>query len=92
VRAAWVAFSLVAACSFGPQKSEKASLRPAFDSLLVGQSGKAEARAALGEATVIDFDSGYEVWVYREQLEDAPPREYVLLFPPSGVLAKKRQK
>jgi hypothetical protein len=44
---------------------------------------------------VIDFDSGYEVWVYRERptkKEQPPPRptELVLLFAPSGILAKTR--
>jgi len=42
---------------------------------------------------VVDFESGYAVWVYRE-----PPRakasiqasELVLLFDPSGLLAKTR--
>jgi hypothetical protein len=47
----------------------------------VGESTSADVRAALGEALVIDFDSGYEVWVYRE---------LVLLFAPSGVLTKAR--
>ena len=90
VRAACVILLLLAGCSFAPRQAQAPSLRPSFDSLVVGKSTKADARAALGPATVIDFDSGYEVWVYREQLEDRPPREYVLLFPPSGVLARKR--
>ena len=50
-------------------------------------------RAALGKATVIDFDSGYEVWVYRERLKEKakpPPTELLLLFAPSGMLAKTR--
>jgi hypothetical protein len=44
------------------------------------------------EATVVDFDSGYEVRVYRERLKDKAPaaKEVVLLFAPSGVLAKMR--
>ena len=54
---------------------------------------KADVRAALGEATVIDFDSGYAVWVYREPAREkaaSPRTELVLLFEPSGVLAKTR--
>lgn len=74
------------------------SAQPARNALAVGKSTKAEVRAALGEALVIDFASGYEVWVYRERPakkekeEKPPPRptELVLLFAPSGVLAKTR--
>ena len=59
-----------------------------------GETGKAEVRAALGEAIAIDFDSGYEVWVYRDRLPDPSPpparSELVLLFTPSGLLAKSR--
>jgi hypothetical protein len=59
---------------------------PAGDALGPGRSTKADVRAALGEATVVDFPSGYEVWVYREP----PAAELVLLFAPSGVLARAR--
>lgn len=67
----------------------------AFD---VGKSTKADVRAALGEAVVVDFESGYEVWVYRERApekraqekEQAAKAELVLLFAPSGILAKTR--
>ena len=40
----------------------------------------------LGEATVVDFPSGYEVWVYRQP----PSSELVLLFDDSGTLTKTR--
>ncbi len=92
LRALLVCLLLVSSCAIQkPQKAEAPSLRPAFDRLLIGTSTKADARAALGEATVVDFDSGYEVWVYREQLKDKPPAEFVLLFDPSGILKKKKQ-
>ena len=59
-----------------------------------GESGKAQVRAALGEPIAIDFDSGYEVWVYRDRLPDSSPpparSELVLLFTPEGLLAKTR--
>jgi len=70
-----------------------APLRQAADKISVGKSTKADVRAALGPAVVVDFESGYEVWVYRERLrEKAPPpaTELVLLFDPSGTLAKTR--
>jgi hypothetical protein len=64
--------------------------------IVVGKSTKADVRAALGEATVVDFDSGYSAWVYREQRileKDKPPPpgvELVILFAPSGTVAKTR--
>jgi hypothetical protein len=69
------------------------SAQSAKDVVSIGKSTKADVRAALGEAVVVDFASGYEVWVYRERLRDkAPPpaTEFVLLFSPSGILAKTR--
>jgi hypothetical protein len=71
------------------------SAQAAKDAITIGKSTKADVRAALGEALVIDFDSGYEVWVYRERLrEKAPPPalELVLLFAPSGLLTKTRMR
>ena len=72
---------------------------------------RGEVIAARGPATIIPFDSGYEVWVYRyvepaprnpadkpdyapaarQRAEgERPPSELVLLFAPSGVVAKVR--
>lgn len=73
--------------------SEILSAQAASDAITIGKSTRAEVRAALGEAVVIDFESGYEVWVYREKLREkaAPPAtELVLLFAPSGTLTKTR--
>jgi hypothetical protein len=72
---------------------EVRSAHGAKDSMTVGKSTKADVRAALGEALVIDFDSGYEVWVYKERLAEKatpPATELVLLFAPSGILTKTR--
>ena len=54
----------------------------------IGKSMKAHLVAALGETLVISFDSGYEVWVYR--VAGTPAAEFVVLFAPSGVVAKTR--
>jgi hypothetical protein len=35
------------------------------DAVAIGRSTRADVVAALGEALVIRFDTGYEVWVYR---------------------------
>jgi hypothetical protein len=67
------------------------STKAAADTLAVGKSTKADVRAALGEAAVVDFATGYEVWVYKERPRDkAPAPELVLLFDPSGILTKTR--
>ena len=73
--------------------AEVRSAQAAQEAVSIGKSTKADVRAALGEAIVVDFDSGYEVWVYREQLlAKMPPlaKEFVLLFDPSGIVTKTR--
>ena len=68
---------------------EVRSARAASDALSIGKSSKADVRAALGQGTVIDFDSGYAVWLYREK-PAKQASELALLFAPSGILAKAR--
>lgn len=46
---------------------------------------KAEARAALGEAKILRFDSGYEIWAY-----DWADSDFIVLFGPDGRAAKSR--
>ena len=103
MRAAVVACALLSACALlqpppkpkdtplGP--GEIRSARASEGALAVGKSTKADARAALGEATVVDFASGYEVWAYRERAQEKEPAagaELVLLFAPSGILTRTR--
>ena len=95
-------FFLLAGCALvaPPEPAEKplgpgeiASARAAEGALAAGRSTKAEVRAALGPGTVVDFASGYEVWVYRQPPREKPPApgaELVLLFAPSGILSKTR--
>jgi hypothetical protein len=96
-----IACACISGCALLQPSPPTAPLRPgqilsaqaAKDAVAVGKSTKAEIRAAIGEALVIDFDSGYAVWVYRERLRakaPPPPTEVVLLFAPSGILAKTR--
>ena len=60
----------------------------------IGRSTKADVAAALGRAAaVLAFDSGFEVWVYRIMPGQATTQdegELVILFAPSGTLAKTR--
>ena len=65
----------------------------ARDTITVGRSTRADVAAALGKATVIPFDSGYEVWVYRWRGAQPTTRaatELVVLFEPSGLVKKAR--
>jgi hypothetical protein len=103
VRAFLAACALLGGCAFiqPPPKPAAAPLGPGEipsartgeNALTVGSSTKSDVRAALGEAVVVDFPSGYEVWVYRERRQEelaAPSAELVLLFAPSGILTKTR--
>lgn len=103
MRALLAACALLAGCALvQPQKPAEAPLGPgevrsarsAHDALAPGKSTRDDVRAALGDATVVDFASGYEVWVYRERPPEkdqpAPRAELVLLFAPSGILSKAR--
>ena len=59
----------------------------------IGKSGKADVQSALGDAAVVKFDSGFEVWVYRwpgAQQTNRAATEFVVLFDPSGVVKKTR--
>jgi hypothetical protein len=71
-----------------------ASAEATGDSIVTGERGKEQVRAALGQATEIAFYSGgYEVWVYRRPLKEKEPlprSELVLLFDRDGLLAKTR--
>ena len=53
----------------------------------------AQMRAALGPATTVRFDSGYQVWRYqypKAKPEDGKRAEFVILFGPDGMARKAR--
>jgi len=95
-----LACALLAGCAVAPQPVERPlapgeiiSADAAQKLLSAGMSSKADVRAALGNGTVVDFASGYEVWVYRQRRDPkaaAPDAELVLLFAPSGTLSRTR--
>lgn len=97
---ALLACALLAGCVAQPEpvdrplaRGEIPSALAAQSSLAIGKSGKADVRAMLGEATVVDFPSGYEVWVYRQPPREkpgVPGSELVLLFDDSGTLTRTR--
>ena len=95
--------STLPAASVKPIATKAIAANRAKDAV-VGKSTKADVIAAFGESLVISFDSGYEVWVYRLD-SDAPETagpwlrrkrepdgaaEFVILFAPSGLVAKAR--
>jgi outer membrane protein assembly factor BamE (lipoprotein component of BamABCDE complex) len=82
-----------------PILGEIKSAQAAKDAITIGKSTKTDVIAALGKPVVVNFDSGYEVWVYRENPQQKPPpdktasrarTELVVLFAPSGVVTKAR--
>ena len=93
MKAILAATALLAGCALlqpPPKPSPPGfSAAAAANAVVIGKSTKADVLAALGEAVVIDFPSGYEVWVYREK-STPPGAELVLLFEPSGILSKTR--
>ena len=81
------------------EKPESSALAPgisaqaARDAVVIGKSTRAEVAAALGPATIVRFDSGYEVWVYRTSPTGqaaAAASEFAILFAPDGVARKTR--
>lgn len=81
----------VAGCA-APRGSSGTSISAenARNAIVIGRSTKAEVIAALGKTTVVSFDSGFEVWVYHITGGIQPKTEFVVLFSPSGVVAKTR--
>ena len=75
-----------------PFSNPTMSMQSASDSITIGKSSKTDVMAALGAATVINFDSGYEVWVYRARSREPAEAkaEFVILFSPDGVARKTR--
>ena len=67
-------------------------MQNAGDTIVIGKTSKAEVMAALGAATVINFDSGFEVWVYRagSRAPAETKAEFVILFTPGGIVKKTR--
>ncbi len=107
----WLLCLFLAACAGAPGWMGSGSKAPPFrdpgltmqsarDAITAGKTTKAEVMAVLGPATVVKFDSGYEVWAYREipvgQAVDraadqaASRAEFIILFAPSGIVKKTR--
>ena len=75
-----------------PFSNPAMTMQSASDSITIGKTSKADVMATLGAATVINFDSGFEVWVYRaKSREPAETKaEFVILFASDGIVKKTR--
>jgi hypothetical protein len=75
-----------------PFRDPNMSMQTASDVIALAQATKADVIAALGPATEIKFDSGFEVWVYRAKslVPAAAKAEFVILFSSSGIVKKTR--
>ena len=54
-----------------PFRDPGMSMQSAKDLVVIGEATRADVMAALGPATVVKFDSGFEVWVYRAKLPES---------------------
>ena len=75
-----------------PFRDSNLSMQSAGEAIVPGKTNRAEVIAALGKATVVKFNSGFEVWVYRGKANTsaAGRSEFVILFAPSGIVKKTR--
>lgn len=58
--------------------------------VMAGQTTKAQLLAAFGPTKNVRFDSGFEAWVYQSPAGDGRFAEFVVLIYPAGIVAKTR--
>ena len=58
--------------------------------VVAGQTTKAQLLAAFGLTKNVRFDSGFETWVYQSPAGAGQFAEFVVLIDPAGVVAKTR--
>jgi len=56
--------------------------------VIAGQTTKAQLLAAFGPTKNVRFDSGFEAWVYQSPSGAGRFAEFVVLIDPAGVVAK----
>jgi hypothetical protein len=58
--------------------------------VVAGQTTKAQLLAAFGPTKNVRFDSGFEAWVYQSPAGAGQFTEFVVLIDPVGVVVKTR--
>jgi len=58
--------------------------------VVAGQTTKAQLLAAFGPTKNVRFDSGFEAWVYQSPAGGGQFAEFVVLIDQAGVVAKTR--
>ncbi|MBD8634091.1 MAG: hypothetical protein RR775_04200 [Massilia sp.] len=58
--------------------------------VVAGQTTKAQLLAAFGPTKNVRFDSGFEAWVYQSPAGGGQFAEFVVLIDPAGIVAKTR--
>lgn len=79
---------LLAGCAGGGATRLATISKQGAASVVAGTSTKADVLALLGKSASVAFDSGYEVWAY--QMGSRGEAEFVILFAPSGIVARTR--
>ena len=82
----------LAACGTrAPLATSQVSASRLQQTIVPGQTGKAQVLAALGPTTALAFESGYEVWMYHYPAASGKGQvEYVILFGRDGLVKKTR--
>ncbi|MDC8758196.1 hypothetical protein [Janthinobacterium fluminis] len=63
-----------------------------YNSITVGKTTKAELDMALGQATAISLDSGYDVWVYKNKEEASGLARYLSIVGQGSLFATERKR
>ncbi len=83
----------IAGCTATWQNFSEARQAEALDhSITVGKTTKTELDIALGQATAISLDSGYDVWVYKNKEEAAGLARYLPIVGETAFFGPERRR
>ncbi|MES2739328.1 MAG: hypothetical protein V4754_00015 [Pseudomonadota bacterium] len=87
---ALLAASALGGCATQVDPVQAATKKQFTQTIVPGRSTKLQIYQVMGPATIVRFDSGYEVWRYGESDEEGA--EFVILFDSQGVVKKTRRR
>jgi hypothetical protein len=90
--AALLLVALAGCASTPPPPGTQVAEERLAQSVVPGQTTKAELLASFGQTRSIRFDSGYEVWLYQSPADGGRFTEFVILVDPAGVVSKTRRR